>query len=1091
MVRKKGGGGGVKDFQRKKVKVGKTVKRSNVTEIKVKARRIDMPTLDIGSLSSLGPRELLSRLLKQLSHHASHTRTHAILYLKDFFSDIQISSSYVTMALPSILEVLFDSSSEVRKSLLILLSVILHSFESEILRSITDIIVTYMCSGLTSLNGEIRSDTLLALSMFTSQHAELLQNHHYSSKLMTHLLSLLSESSGLITRTIDKLSSNSNNNNNSNNNRSGGSGSNNGGGNGRNKAEILLRILNVILQLLINNDNNSMKRSSNVSNSSSSSNSMQMHCPGQIVVASLPRTSLCVCDSHKGLLSTHDLRLQTINIVKDLCKYMNKLWTTACVQEGIDDTDVNSNFLPLLLQVVRITNEAIIRFGNGNNSKSGVDFKPTARQSMDEEIIEAFTSLLLNIFKPFITNATLTTTTATTTVTTTSIGSGYTIQKVDTLSLLPSITNAVVKTSNSTSDCTLSPTSLTSEQHKAFEEMRLLNIMICELAFVMDMPLVKALDSNLQYMSLDDSDIDSDAGTSSDGPLIATNHSKKDGNDSNDSDIDGIRRLAGEFLLSELESLIKSDTNRVKNGANLVRLCRSLEHILSCCHSSQESQIQLRALACLQMLLPDNNFNISNSNMTLVVDDVNVDLLRQCLICIEILIQQNLSTESYTITRNGTEEEDDSCNYNDILIVHMQSIMTKIALCLVSSLKLCHFATIKSATSTKNTVLTNDRSIIDIMYTIGEPLFCCLHSFFRSRLCLSLPTTHTIVKELKLWLSPSSIPTSSSSLSSISSSSLLMFTIMHASTDWIKLRMVDLWCYYEESHPGRWSSESILKCWAEDPIDSSSDGINEDGGKRILRYTLENMSSFATIGSMDVDTNVDIDVESFHLANQVEASVNSLALIIHKQELKVSTSMFLSKDYFITEVARFLVQLINPNNLVVVVKLVATCIKAHLATTKLSLLQCYSWIKIVGVLLLQYHIKWDSVECKSLLTQVIYHLFEVYSKNEQEMDREMKEIQSHGHEIKNSSIASQLSRFMATTVRDITGLDSDFPVCAIIMSIIEEKENNMNDVTVVMRLLRYLTQREEFITTKHVILRDEIEPESSSARLLKRLEVHH
>ena len=187
MVRKKGGGGGVKDFQRKKVKVGKTVKRSNVTEIKVKARRIDMPTLDIGSLSSLGPRELLSRLLNQLSHHASHTRTHAILYLKDFFSDIQISSSYVTMALPSILEVLFDSSSEVRKSLLILLSVILHSFESEILRSITDIIVTYMCSGLTSLNGEIRSDTLLALSMFTSQHAELLQNHHYSSKLMSLL----------------------------------------------------------------------------------------------------------------------------------------------------------------------------------------------------------------------------------------------------------------------------------------------------------------------------------------------------------------------------------------------------------------------------------------------------------------------------------------------------------------------------------------------------------------------------------------------------------------------------------------------------------------------------------------------------------------------------------------------------------------------------------------------------------------------------------------------------------------------------------------------------------------------------------------
>jgi hypothetical protein len=141
------------DFTKKKAKVGRKVKRGNVTEIKVASKRINIPLQN--QITAKGPQdeqETLDMILKQLQHYSAASRRGALDDLKDFVStSVHIESFIALMFAPS-MEVLFDEDRDTRADLLSLLTSILNRFPSSVFQSVLGVTITYICSGLTSLH---------------------------------------------------------------------------------------------------------------------------------------------------------------------------------------------------------------------------------------------------------------------------------------------------------------------------------------------------------------------------------------------------------------------------------------------------------------------------------------------------------------------------------------------------------------------------------------------------------------------------------------------------------------------------------------------------------------------------------------------------------------------------------------------------------------------------------------------------------------------------------------------------------------------------------------------------------------------------
>lgn len=142
------------DFAKKKVKVGRKVMRANVTEIRVKSKRINMPVQDQGiPEGSDGSHAAITLALKQLHHHSEATRQAALHKLKDMMSlSRNESSSFVTLVLPETVELLFDEEKDVRVAVNEVLSAMFAKYASEDFSSVISIVVTYICSGLTNLH---------------------------------------------------------------------------------------------------------------------------------------------------------------------------------------------------------------------------------------------------------------------------------------------------------------------------------------------------------------------------------------------------------------------------------------------------------------------------------------------------------------------------------------------------------------------------------------------------------------------------------------------------------------------------------------------------------------------------------------------------------------------------------------------------------------------------------------------------------------------------------------------------------------------------------------------------------------------------
>jgi hypothetical protein len=145
---------------------------------------------------------VLDRLLRVLQHHSVSQRHDGLKALLSFFQKTNGAQFFVPLAMPGILEVMFDGDDGVRSSLLALLSGLFIQYSSESFAPAADIIVTYMSNGLTSLNIAVRKDALTALHFFAQQHAVLLCPHAHH--LVERIISLLS-SQAKLSRNIDKM----------------------------------------------------------------------------------------------------------------------------------------------------------------------------------------------------------------------------------------------------------------------------------------------------------------------------------------------------------------------------------------------------------------------------------------------------------------------------------------------------------------------------------------------------------------------------------------------------------------------------------------------------------------------------------------------------------------------------------------------------------------------------------------------------------------------------------------------------------------------------------------------------------------------
>jgi hypothetical protein len=151
-VKPKGHGGG--DFKKKSATVGRKVKRSNVTEIKVQSRRINMPQqLSTSSLAKEdGEIEDIKIVIRQLHHHNDHTRIGALEKMKRQLSDVDLARRQITLVLPEALELLFHEDRDTREALINLSSFLSETVSSEYFESIIAVMVTYLCSGLTNVH---------------------------------------------------------------------------------------------------------------------------------------------------------------------------------------------------------------------------------------------------------------------------------------------------------------------------------------------------------------------------------------------------------------------------------------------------------------------------------------------------------------------------------------------------------------------------------------------------------------------------------------------------------------------------------------------------------------------------------------------------------------------------------------------------------------------------------------------------------------------------------------------------------------------------------------------------------------------------
>jgi hypothetical protein len=142
----------VKDFKKKKAKVGKTLKKENVTKIDIKSKKIFLSSQSSIMQGTLTPNQYLDKQLQLLHHQTASSRKAAL----DTIGEITLNHTPIVEArfsiiLPMILELLLDEESSVRTATLQLVTNFCGRILHDSFAVCSSIIVVYIHAGLTNL----------------------------------------------------------------------------------------------------------------------------------------------------------------------------------------------------------------------------------------------------------------------------------------------------------------------------------------------------------------------------------------------------------------------------------------------------------------------------------------------------------------------------------------------------------------------------------------------------------------------------------------------------------------------------------------------------------------------------------------------------------------------------------------------------------------------------------------------------------------------------------------------------------------------------------------------------------------------------
>ena len=157
----------INDFKKKKVSFNK-IKQNNKTIINIKIKKITLLSQNhrnssykegkVGKVDQEGEEiegeeEEIKEIIKQFYHHS---KVHRLFAINEIIKKLKKSLNfhrYLSLILSSCIELLFDNEKEIRNSLLFLFFYIIQKYsKKEFYFNILSIIITYICSGLTSLS---------------------------------------------------------------------------------------------------------------------------------------------------------------------------------------------------------------------------------------------------------------------------------------------------------------------------------------------------------------------------------------------------------------------------------------------------------------------------------------------------------------------------------------------------------------------------------------------------------------------------------------------------------------------------------------------------------------------------------------------------------------------------------------------------------------------------------------------------------------------------------------------------------------------------------------------------------------------------
>ena len=133
------------DFAKKKVIVGRKLKKKSNDKISVKSKHIKVPIQNIRNFdndSIDNDDDAVMRLIKQLSNPSATTREFCLEEIKKRMKNN--SSTSISLVFPSITECLYDEESKVRKCLIELFKSILPQIPSENLVTVFPVVITYI-----------------------------------------------------------------------------------------------------------------------------------------------------------------------------------------------------------------------------------------------------------------------------------------------------------------------------------------------------------------------------------------------------------------------------------------------------------------------------------------------------------------------------------------------------------------------------------------------------------------------------------------------------------------------------------------------------------------------------------------------------------------------------------------------------------------------------------------------------------------------------------------------------------------------------------------------------------------------------------